>query len=180
MSCLLHLTSDRFTKPSLIFDFKPPMREYDGVEYQYSSTHQQEAIGIIANILGFKPLARDLDFKLNFYASGSGVDDGLAIRCQYGKADWPAIAQTLRLKNVKEIPGNPDWHEAFLGLLDTEGAAGVPEQHLFQFINQHRHTFQDAADAGWEIFFSNESDVNSWCVVWRSPSHLNYLSFDQG
>lgn len=156
------------------------MREYNGIEYQYNSNHPEKVIGVITNILGFTPLASDLNYSLNFYSSGSGIDDCLAIYCRYGTADWPAIAQALRLKHVSEVPDDTDWHEAWLGLLDAEGMAGVPEQPLFQFINQHRHAFQAPADACWEVFFSNESDVNSWCVVWRNNSHLNYLYFDQG
>lgn len=158
------------------------MRSYDGIDYRYSSNapEAENAIGVIANILGFRPLTTDLDYSLNFYAAGSGVNDCLAVRCLYAESDWPAIARTLRLKRVAEVAGDPDWEEAFLGLIDAEDIEGPLESHCFRFINNQKLKFQDLADERWEIFFSNESDVNSWCVVWCASAHLNYLSFDQG
>ncbi|MBS1158587.1 MAG: hypothetical protein H6R15_1006 [Proteobacteria bacterium] len=161
---------------------KSHMRSYDGIDYRYNSNdpEKENAIGVIANILGFRPLTTDLDYSLNFYAGGSGIDDRLAIRCLYVQSDWPAIAQTLRLKRVSEVASDPDWEEAFLWLIDAEGIEGALENHCARFINNQKLKFQDGADERWEIFFSNESDVNSWCVVWCDSAHLNYLSFDQG
>lgn len=158
------------------------MRTYDGIDYRYSSNdpEQEKAIEVIATILGFRPLATDLDYALNFYAGGTGIGDRLAIRCLYVAADWPAIAQSLRLKQVSEVTSPPDWEEAFRWLIDAEGIEGALENHSLRFINNQKLRFQDVADESWEVFFSNESDVNSWCVVWRDSVRLNYLSFDQG
>ncbi|UJR61956.1 hypothetical protein [Dickeya zeae] len=158
------------------------MRSYDGIDYQYNDTQpeREKTIGVIANILGFRPLTTDLDYSLHFYAGGSGINDCLGIRCLYVESDWPAIAKTLYLKRVSEVASNPSWEEAFLWLIQVEGTEGSIENHCFRFINNQKLKFQDIADKRCEIFFSNESDVNSWCVVWRDNTHLNYLSFDQG
>jgi len=158
------------------------MRPYDGIDYRYSNNdpEQEKAIGVIANILGFRPSATDLGYALNFYAGGSGIDDRLAIRCLYVASDWPSIARTLRLKRVSEVSSDPDWEEAFRWLIDAEDIEKSLEIHSLRFINKKKLEFQDIADERWEVFFSNESDVNSWCVVWCDNIHLNYMSFDQG
>lgn len=158
------------------------MRAYDGVDYRYAGNgaEDEEAIGVIANILGFRPSTADLDYSLNLHAGGTGVDDRLAIRCRCAPADWPAITQRLRLKRISEVALAPDWLEEFLWMIDAEGIGGELENHCCRFINHRKLKFQDLADERWEIFFSNESDVNSWCVVWCDGKHLNYLSRDQG
>ncbi|TYL44650.1 hypothetical protein [Dickeya sp. ws52] len=158
------------------------MHSYDGIDYQYSSneTEREKAIRIIANILGFQPLTTDLDYSFNFYSGGSGINDRLAIRCLYVESDWPKIIKTLCLNQISEISEHPLWKEDFLWLIGAEGAELALENHCFQFINNQKLELQDMADKRWEIFFSNESDINSWCVVWHDGTHLNYLSFVQG
>jgi hypothetical protein len=157
------------------------MRSYDGVDYRYTSDgpEKEKAAGIVANLIGFRPGTDDLGYSLSFYAGGTGVDDRLAVRCQYQEMDWPVVTQRLRLVSLKEAD-DPEWVEELRWLVGAEDSTALLDQQCFRFINAQKHDFQDEASDQWEVFFTNESDVNSWCVVWRSSHHLNYLSFDQG
>jgi hypothetical protein len=158
------------------------MRSYDGIDYRYTSSDadREKAAGIVTNLIGFRPEANDLGYSLSFYAGGTGVDDRLAIRCQYQEADWPAVIHRLRLVSLEEAANIADWVDELRWLMGGEASTASLNQQCYTFINAAKHDFQDSANEQWEALFSNESDVNSWCVVWRSGHHLNYLSFDQG
>lgn len=158
------------------------MRQYDGVDYKYTNNDpdKEKSLIIIANLIGFKPLSDPLRYSLSFYAGGTGVDDRLAIQCQVTEDDWPAVVKRLRLTHPHQAIGNSGWEEEFRWLIGEEGKDCALEEHCYRFINSEKHDFQDIASDEWEVFFSNESDVNSWCAVWRANDRMNYLSFDQG
>jgi hypothetical protein len=158
------------------------MRPYDSVDYRYTSddADKEKAASIVGRILGFRPELGNLDYNLNFYSGGTGIDDRLAIRCSFRESDWPVIAQQLRLKYLRDVADDPDWEEAIRWLIGSEKVAEPLKDWCHRFINTSKRDFQDAVDDRWEVFFTNESDVNSWCVVWRASGVLNYLSFDQG
>lgn len=158
------------------------MRSYDGVDYRYASdgADKEKAASIIGNILGFRPDLDGLEYNLNFYSGGTGIDDRLAIRCSFQESDWPIVAQQLRLKSLREVADDPDLEEAVRWLVSSEEVGDPLEDCCHRFINTSKRDFQDVVDDRWEVFFENESDVNSWCVVWRARGQLNYLSFDQG
>lgn len=158
------------------------MRSYDGVDYQYISNdvEKEKAVGIIANLIGFRPKTDSLVYSLKFYAGGTGIHDRLAVSCLFDNSNWPAMVQRLRLKRVSEIAVDPIWEEDFRWLVNAAETEGPLEEHCYRFINAEKHDFQHVADDRCEVFFSNESNVNSWCAVWYTNDHLNYLSFDQG
>ncbi len=139
-----------------------------------------KSLSVIANLFGFKPPSDQVRYSLSFHAGGTGVNDRLAIRCQFAQGDWPGVVQRLRLRQPQEAIGNAGWEEDFLWLIGAEGIDGTLDEHCHRFINSEKHDFQDDVNDKWEVFFANESDVNSWCVVWRSNDCMNYLSFDQG
>ncbi|MCI0917472.1 hypothetical protein JNA64_09880 [Pseudomonas stutzeri] len=131
------------------------MRSYDGVNYQYISddAEKEKAIGIIANLIGFRPKTDRLAYSLSFYAGGIGVDDRLAVSCLLDNSNWPAMVQRLRLKSVSEISDNPIWEEEFRWLVGAEETEGSLEEHSCRFINTEKHDFQYTADQQCEIFF---------------------------
>ncbi len=158
------------------------MRPYDGIDYHYehNDAKQKDSIQIIVNLIGFQPLPDELSYSLNFYAGGTGIDDRLAVRCHIDEASWPVVVRKLRLRHRVDAAQDPVWGEQFRWLLGAEGDHDSVDEHCYQFINSNKLGFQDQADEKWEIFFTDESDVNSWCVVWQANGRLNYLSFDQG
>lgn len=97
------------------------MRPYDGIDYRYtnSDADKESAIGIIQNILGFVPETDGLDYSLNFFSGGIGVDDRLAIRCKFCPSDWPLVVGKLNLKHPSEVLANPDWGEDFAWLVSN-------------------------------------------------------------
>ena len=158
------------------------MRSYDGVDYHYKNNDGKhgESIQIITNLIGFEPVPDELFYSLKFYAGGTGVDDRVAFRCRIDETCWPLVAQRLRLKHHIDAAQDPTWGEDFRWLVGAEDFHDSVDEYCCQFINSNKFDFQDQADGRWEIFFADESDVNSWCVVWQTNGRLNYLSFDQG
>jgi len=158
------------------------MRPYDGIDYHYkhNDAEQEKSIRLIANLIGFQPAPDELFYSLDLYAGGTGVDDRLAIRCRIDDARWSIVAQELRLRHPVDAAQDPVWGDELRWLLRAEDSHGSVDEHCYQFINSNRLDFQDRADEKWEIFFADESDMNSWCVVWRASGRLNYLRFDQG
>jgi len=158
------------------------MRSYDGIDYNYrhNDAKQEESIRIIVDLIGFQPVPDGLFYSLNFYAGGVGVDDRLAVQCRIDDANWPAVARKLRLRHPVDVAHDPAWGEDFRWLLGAEENYDSIDEYCRQFINSNKLDFQDGADEKWEVFFANESDVNSWCVVWQANGRMNYLSFDQG
>ncbi|WP_374356622.1 hypothetical protein [Thermomonas sp.] len=155
---------------------------YDGIDYRYSSSDpdRSKAVEIISNIVGTRPDLDGLDYSLALYAGGSGVDDRLAIRFKDNPLNWSAISKRLRLKNPTQAIASPDWREAFEWLICGDNSPTDITGDASSFIERHRHSFQDSPDSSTELAFSDESDVNSWCVIWRTNGWVNYLSFDQG
>jgi len=158
------------------------MRPYDSIDYHYkhNDAKQEESIQIIANLIGFQPVPDELSYSLNFYAGGTGVDDRIAVQCRIDEASWPAAARKLRLRHYVDAAQDPVCGEDFRWLIGAEDIHDSVDAYCYQFINSKKLDFQDRADEKWEIFFADESDVNSWCVVWQANGRLNYLSFDQG
>jgi len=155
---------------------------YDGVDYRYSSSDENKtkAIQIISNIVGLLPETDGLEYSLRLYAGGIGVDDRIAIRFKFQIEDWPTIYKTLRLKEPDEAVLTPEWGEHFEWLVSGKTKTTGIEKDVLQFINTHKHLFQDSAELAHAVAFSDESNVNNWCVVWTVGNWFNYLSFDQG
>ena len=155
---------------------------YDGIDYRYSSDDPERAEGveIISNILGFHPAEDGLHYSLNFYSGGTGIDNRLAIRCRLDTAMWRDVISKLSLRPLSEALADPGWSESFLWLVRGEDTEQDATDACFEFINSSKHGFQDVADVNSEFLFTDESDVNTWCVVWVSNGWLNYIYFEQG
>lgn len=157
-------------------------RLYDGIDYRHSSgdAEQSKAIEIVTNLLGFHPGSKGLQYSMAFHAGGTGVNDKLAIRFMLEVSNRPALWKKLRLKSPAEALASPDWSESFEWLVRSDAAANDIALDVRAFIDTHRHPFQDPGSSSTTIAFSEESDVNSWCVVWTVDGWANYLAFDQG
>ncbi|WP_188704655.1 hypothetical protein [Silvimonas iriomotensis] len=158
------------------------MHPYDGIDHRYTSSDadKNKVVRIIQNILGFAPQINGLDYSLNFYSGGIGVDDRLAIRCNLTPSDWPRVIAKLNLKPPSEALANPDWGDDFAWLVSNCEAPSDVSADCCKFVNANKKVFQDSVSLENSPLFTDESNVNSWCVVWVVGSYLNYLSFDQG
>ncbi|UOF14797.1 hypothetical protein IEQ11_24320 [Lysobacter capsici] len=157
-------------------------RFYDGIDYRCSSSdaEQAKAIEIVINVLGFHPGWEALQYSLALYAGGTGIDDKLAIRFKLEASNRPILWQTLRLKSPTEAMASPDWSESFEWLVRGDAASDDITSAVRAFIDRRRHPFQDPSGSSTTIAFSEDSDVNSWCVVWTVGDWANYLASDQG
>lgn len=158
------------------------MHPYDGVDHRYNSSDadREKATRIIKNVLGFNPEPNGLDYSLNFYSGGIGVDDRLAIRCKFTPSDWSLVIGKLNLKPPKEVLSNPEWGEDFAWLVSDDETPSDINGDSCNFVNAKKKAFQDTISLEHTLLFTDESNVNTWCVVWVVNGNLNYLSFDQG
>ncbi len=158
------------------------MHPYDGIDYRYASSDVDgdKALRIITNILGFAPEANGLNYSLNFYSGGIGVDDRLAIRCKVASSDWSSVIDKLNLKSPSDALSNPDCGEDFAWLVSDKETPDDVSKDCCNFVNAKKMAFQDNVSLEHTLLFTNESNVNSWCVVWAVGDNLNYLSFNQG
>lgn len=158
------------------------MRPYDGIDYRYTSSDfdKENAIVVVKNILGFTPEAEGLDFSLNFFSGGVGVDDRLAIRCKFNPADWSLAIGKLNLKPPMEVLSNSEWGVDFAWLVSNDETPSDIGKDCCSFVNANRWAFQDVVSQQHSLLFADESNVNTWSVVWVVGDKLNYLGFDQG
>lgn len=158
------------------------MREYDGVDYRYKSGDQQsnEAMKFLSGLLGFPPDTNVLEYDLNLYAGGIGVDDRLAFSCAMSEKQIESAAENLHLIAPMEAMSDPGWGEDFAWLINDEGEGFSVVDLSIRFINKNRKPFQKTCSGNCRILFGRESNVNTWTAVWISEGIFNYLSFDQG
>lgn len=158
------------------------MREYDGIDYRYKTGEKQsaDALKIIAGVLGFEPEKSGLEYDMNLYAGGTGVDDRLAFRTTLTDIKIDTAVKNLGLITPKEAISDPAWGEDFAWLLGDESAASRVQDLSIRFINQNRKPFQSECSEGCRVLFAVESNVNTWAAAWISNDVFNYLSFDQG
>ena len=158
------------------------MRKYDSIDYSYKTGDKQsaDAIRIISGVLGFEPDKVGLEYELNLYAGGTGIDDRLAFCAALADGKMKAAIKGLQLITPEEAINDPAWGEDFAWLLGDETVSATAQDLSIRFINQNRKQFQCVCSEHCTVLFGRESNVNTWSAVWISNGALNYLSFDQG
>jgi len=158
------------------------MRKYDNVDYRFRSSDakSEKAVETISGILGFLPDTNMLEYDLNFFSGGIGVDDRLAFSCAVAPDTLEVAVRNLRLVSPEEALSDPVWAEDFIWLVKHQGDATSIRLSSANFINSKRRPFQSQCNESLAMFFAQQSDVNTWTAVWVSENKLNYLYADQG
>ena len=158
------------------------MRKYDNVDHRFRSSDakSEKAVETISGILGFLPDTNTLEYDLNFFSGGIGVDDRLAFSCTVAPDTLEVAVTKLRLVSPEEALSDPGWAEDFAWLVKRQGDATSIRLFSADFINSRRRPFQSQCNENLAIFFARGSDVNTWPAVWISENKLNYLYADQG
>jgi hypothetical protein len=158
------------------------MREYDNVDYRYTSSDRdnQNALTFLSGFLGFRPDTKSLEFDLNFFSGGIGVDDKLAFSCSVSQEEMAVTVRKLQLISPEEALSDPACGEEFAWLVKHEGGAILVRKSSSRFINDNRKPFQSLCTEEIDILFASESDVNAWTAVWIWDGRLNCLYANQG
>ncbi len=158
------------------------MREYDGREKRYKKSDQniKKNLDIIENLLGFRPFLEQLDFDLSFYSGGTGVDDSLTISCEASPSQIEKSINKLHMYSPEQAVKESEWREDFLWLVAGEDECSDILISASSFINEIKENFQDSCFPNNKMYFSFESNVNSYTVIWIIGKKLNYIYFDQG
>jgi hypothetical protein len=158
------------------------MREYDNIDYRYKSLDResQTALRFLATFLGFQPDTSTLEYDLNFFCGGVGVDDKLAFRCSLSRDETAAAVRRLRLILPEEALSDSAYGEDFAWLVKHDDGPSLVRKSSSRFINKNRKPFQNRCSEEVEMFFARESDVNAWTAVWISDGKFNCLYADQG
>jgi hypothetical protein len=158
------------------------MREYDNVDYRYkrSDKTSEEALAFISGVLGFRPDPKTLEYDLNFFSGGIGVDDKLAFSCPIEPGDLETFRAKMELVAPLDAIRDASWVDDFAWLLKSDGSGSSIVASASAFINENKKEFQSPCTADSVILFARDSDVNTWTAVWQSSAKLNYLYSDQG
>ncbi|XLZ72034.1 hypothetical protein ABT364_08745 [Massilia sp. SR12] len=158
------------------------MRAYDNKDYRYKTSEgeSEAALRFVKQVLGFHPDVSTLEYDLNFFAGGIGVYDRVAFSCGIQSQQWPDLVKKLNLVTPSDALGFSDWREEFLWLVNSEEPTTSIDVYSADFINSKKRDFQALCISSGQIFFSKDSDVNSWTAVWENDGTINYLGFEQG
>ena len=158
------------------------MREYDGIEKRYrkSDLDLDKNIELVEDLLGFCPDVEQLDFDLSFYSGGIGVYDKLAISCLHSSNGLLLTKEKYNLMTPEEAIKDLIWAEDFEWLVKGDNDDADYLVSTVNFINDNKAEFQDVCLQDSKIYFSYESNVNHWAVVWLVGERLNFAYFDQG
>jgi hypothetical protein len=158
------------------------MREYDGIEKRYrkSDFDLEKNLNIIEKLLGFRPTVEQLDFDLSFYSGGIGIYDKLAISCTASLVQKKQNKEKLNLFSPESAITMREWVEDFVWLVESDDTYSDILVGSAKFINENKSDFQDVCLPSDEMFFSYESNVNDWAVVWGNISRFNYAYLNQG
>jgi hypothetical protein len=156
-------------------------REYDGVDYGYSHLDREraKAIQIITRLFGFTPALDCLRYQLNLFAGGIGVHDRIAIKAHLSQHQWQTLKAHLHLRTPEQALADEAWKEDLQWLVCADELVADIRAQAREFIEQQRNALQDSAREA-NIYFACDSNINSWCVVWKNGNWVNYLGFDQG
>jgi len=158
------------------------MREYDNVDYRYSSQDggKEKAIDFISAFLGFTPEFSTLVFDLNFFSGGIGVHDRLAFSCNATIGQLEKAVEKRHLIVPAAIEANLECGEDFEWLVNSAGVRRPIEESCLDFLNAEKREFQDPCTAKCQMHFAQFSNVNTWTAVWGEEGRLNCLHYDQG
>lgn len=137
------------------------LHPYDGVtrRFRHDDDLPIAPLELISRILGATPPPESLLYDLSFYSGGIGIIDQLRITAEMDAA--PLVADWVH------------WRDA------GEEIRDLSDGEVRQFVASHKADFQPPLDHE-DVWFSPESGVNSWELIYVEGGRLHYLAFDQG
>lgn len=157
---------------------------YDGQErrYRHDDPHRARGLQLVAKLLRLADaaLVESANFDLSFYSGGMGVVDRLAIHLQAPAEVVEQVVRNLEGVTPEVLALDPVYAEEFLWLVSDDGNNSSPWSDSVRFVNQERKAFQPLCDDHSRVFFTEESNVNDWTVLWTAAGSLNYLGYSQG
>jgi len=157
---------------------------YDNKQIKFNHTDEiksdyLEAIGLLVGHSKLNP--EDIRYyDISFFSGGTGINDWHAITLNSNSYIWNKVKKYLKVKTPDDLASDNEWGEFFLWLIDNESHEVSNEIASTLFINENKNDFQLKVNSGDNIYFSQNSDVNSYDIIWGNESTLNYISFCQG
>ncbi len=165
------------------------LHPYDGVNRRFLHTDIDRTAGfdVIARILRLpiSLLKNDILYDLSFYSGGVGIIDRLAISLPADVTLWASIIDKLGAKTIEAANQNSDW-ASDLAWLVSDGEDDEEEENeliivdreaAIKFVNGERYKFQTSCKTIDRIYFTEESNVNSWCALWGEDRNIKALHY---
>lgn len=159
------------------------LHPYDGKtrRFAHDDAEAGEGPSLVARLLGLDapPAGDGLRYELSFYSGGIGVLDHLAIAVPADAARVARVVRHLGGRSPEEAIKIPAWAESFRWLVGADDAPTIRDAAV-RFLDEQRSAFQPACEVGHEIWFAEDSGVNTWSAAWLAGDVLCFLAYDQG
>jgi hypothetical protein len=126
------------------------------------------------------PPVAGLRYHLSFHSGGTGIFDRLHIVLPRTPAEVEAIVARLQLVTPEVAAVDAEWHEQFENLVLDEDEPRPLRAAVTAFLEENRSEILPRPGEDARVWFSPDSGVNSWSVVYEQGGDLCFVAFDQG
>jgi hypothetical protein len=160
------------------------LHPYDGVTRRFRDDDTDPARvargrGLVESLLRLPELPAGLRYDFSFLSDGCGVFDRLfaAFPCAMDEAE--AIARRAGF-----IASDGAWdasdRESLEWLVSLEDHPGGMAAAVAAFVAEQRTEFQRAPAADMRVWFTSNSDVNGWALLYAVDGELAYIAYEHG
>jgi len=164
------------------------LHRYDDVERRFCDAdtglgQRERGRALVAKLLGLPaPLTSGgLRYDLSFFSGGIGVLDRLHVALPCGTAEVDAIVARLGLATPEEAVADAVWRDDFEWLIGDDEEDPQPlRARVAAFVAEERADFQPGPDERARVWFSRDSGVNAWSLLYEQDGWLCLIAREQG
>lgn len=163
------------------------LHPYDGQERTFhhhdeDPSRRARGLAVVTTVLGLPepPSLSGLRYDLSFCSGGMGVFDWLRIAFPRTSAEVHVIVARLGLMAPESAVADEASREQFEWLVLDDDEPRPLHVAVAAFLDEHRAELLPRPDERARVWFSPDSGVNSWSVVYEHDGELCFISFDQG
>jgi len=163
------------------------LHPYDGKERRFrhddaDPSQRVRDLALVARVLGLPapPPSEGLRYDLRFYSGGMGILDRLHVALPCAPAEVDALVARLGLATPEAAVADEAWREDFEWLVLDEDEPRSLQAAVAAFIEENRTELQPSSDEHARVWFSRESGVNAWSLVYEQDGVLSLIAFNQG
>ena len=160
------------------YDNKDRRFRHDDVD----PSQRLRASKVIARVLALPspPPSEGLRYNLSFYSGGLGIVDRLAITFPCSPAEVDAIVARLQFVTPEIAVTDAAAREGLENLVLDEDEPQSLRTGMRAFVEKERAEFQPPPGERSRVWFSPDSGVNFWSLVYEQDGLLHFIDFDQG
>ena len=139
-------------------------------------------LALVARVLRLSapPPSEGLRYDLSFHSGGTGIFDQLHVAFPCAPAEVDAIVARLRFVTPEDAIADEESREQLENLLLDEDKPRSLRAAVIAFLEEHRTDLLPRPDEHARVWFSPDSGVNAWSVVYEQDGEQCFIAFDQG